>query len=91
VGGHAVKSFLSAATTVWWKRLVQLGLGLVPLGRWSLPFNQEWWDHMRYGVYGSPTICHYRELGHIQILWAITDGPWYPGYRSPTPKQVGVG
>jgi hypothetical protein len=27
VGGHAVKSFLSVATTVWWKRLVRLGPG----------------------------------------------------------------
>jgi hypothetical protein len=36
------------------------------LGWWSLLFSQEWWDHIQYGVHGSPTIFHWRELGHIQ-------------------------
>jgi hypothetical protein len=29
---------------------------LVLLGWWSLPLRQEWWDHIPYGVLGSPAI-----------------------------------
>jgi hypothetical protein len=28
--------------------------------------------------------CCLRELGYIQICWAVTDYPRYPGYRTPT-------
>jgi hypothetical protein len=28
--------------------------------------------------------CHWRELGHIQICWAVTDGLWYLGYSTLT-------
>jgi hypothetical protein len=34
------------------------------------------------GVRGSPVICHWGQLGCIQIFWAITGGPWYMGYRT---------
>jgi hypothetical protein len=27
------------------------------LGWWPLIFNQEWWDRIRYGVYGSLAVC----------------------------------
>jgi hypothetical protein len=35
------------------------------LGWWSLLFNQEWWDHIRYGILGFPGVCRWRETCHI--------------------------
>jgi hypothetical protein len=40
------------------------------LGWWPILFNQEWWGHIRYGLYGSPAVCCWRKpiiskiLGH---------------------------
>jgi hypothetical protein len=38
------------------------------LGWWPLLFRQEWWCHIWYGVYGSPAVCHWRELVVFRIL-----------------------
>jgi hypothetical protein len=32
------------------------------LSWWFLLFSQEWWDHIRYVMYGSPTVCYWWEL-----------------------------
>jgi hypothetical protein len=42
----------------------------------------EWWGLIRYGVYGSPVICHYREPIIPEVL-AVTSGLWNPGYFTP--------
>jgi hypothetical protein len=47
---------------------------------WSLLFSQELWGHIRYGVSGSPAVCRWKELGRIQIFWAITNDLQYPSY-----------
>jgi hypothetical protein len=44
------------------------------LGWWPLLFSQEWWGHIRYGVYGSPTICCWREL----VIFRILGHNWWP-------------
>jgi hypothetical protein len=38
------------------------------LGRWPLLFSQEWWGNIRYGVYGSPALCCWREPLVARIL-----------------------
>jgi hypothetical protein len=38
------------------------------LGWWPLLFNQEWWGHIQYGVYGSPAVCYWREPIISRIL-----------------------
>jgi hypothetical protein len=51
---------------------------------WSLLFSQEWWGHIRYKVLGSPTVCSWRKMGHMQIFWVVIGSPRYPGYMTPT-------
>jgi hypothetical protein len=41
-----------------------------------------------YRILVSPTICRWRELGCIQIRWAVTGGPQYSGYRTSTHALV---
>jgi hypothetical protein len=57
--------------------------GLVPF-KVVVPPSQVRWDCIWYGVFGSLAVCHWRKLGRIQICWAVTGGPRYPGYRTPT-------
>jgi hypothetical protein len=35
-------------------------------------------------VFDSLAVYCWREMGHIQIYWAITNKPRYPGYRTLT-------
>jgi hypothetical protein len=37
------------------------------LAGWSLPFSQKRWDNIRYGVFGSLAVYHWREHDRIQI------------------------
>jgi hypothetical protein len=53
------------------------------LGWWSLLLSQEWWDHTWHTVRDSPTICHWRESGRVQIFWVVIGGPWYLRYKTP--------
>jgi hypothetical protein len=66
----------------WEKRLVRITPGSSFLGWWSLLFSQEWWDHIWYGILGSPAICQWRELVRIEIFWVVTGGPQYSGYKT---------
>jgi hypothetical protein len=45
------------------------------LGWWSIPFSQELWDRIRYGVHSSPAVSYPDFL-------AVTDDMWYPGYQT---------
>jgi hypothetical protein len=40
---------------------------LILLSWWFLPFRQKWWDHIRYEVLVSQTVCHWRKYDHIHI------------------------
>jgi hypothetical protein len=47
-------------------------------------FSQERWDHIWYGILGSPAFYCWRGLDRIHICWVVTDGPRYLGYRTLT-------
>jgi hypothetical protein len=48
------------------------------LGWWPLLLSQEWWGHIWYGLYGSLTVCCWKEPVVSRNL-AVTDGSRYPG------------
>jgi hypothetical protein len=60
-----------------------LFLDLIFLGRWSLPFSQEWWGRIRYEVCGSSAIYRWRE-SIVSIFMGRNRRPTVPGYKTPT-------
>jgi hypothetical protein len=60
------------------KRKCRLLPSLVLFRLVALLFNQEWWSHIRYVVYGSPAICYWRKSVIYRILgcnrWSAVPG-----------------
>jgi hypothetical protein len=58
---QVAKSCLLAPIVGWKSNDVDHSWDLFFLGWWPILFSLEWWGLIRYGVYGSTTVCRWRE------------------------------
>jgi hypothetical protein len=78
-GKKLVKSCLPTSIVMRKRDSVECSRFQFFLGWWPHLFSQEWWGHIWYGVYGSPSICYWREPVVSRIL-ACNRRLAVPGY-----------
>jgi hypothetical protein len=59
------------------------------LGCWPLLFSKEWWGHIRYGLYGFPAVCCWREPVVSRIL-GRNRRPAVPGVLDPNKFSLSI-
>jgi hypothetical protein len=68
MGRQVVKSCLPTPIVGWKSDGMDHSHDLFFLGWRPLHFSLEWWGLIRYGVYGSPAVCCWREPVISRIL-----------------------
>jgi hypothetical protein len=60
-GRQVARSYLPTSIVMRERDGVDFSRAQFFLGWWPLLLSQEWWGHIWYGLYGSLTVCCWRE------------------------------